>query len=103
MIFRNFKQISTGRWMNVLMTNAGNAFSVPAESHRDEIAAGFGIASADVQVVDSLGDARVGTLIPAPASPPPPPDPDSAAFDAGTVADKIAILRRRVLTASQRS
>ena len=98
MIFRNFRRISTGQWLDVILTVDGPAFSVLAETHRAQIAAGFGIALVDVEVRDSSADARTGTLISGPPPVAPPPDPDLAAWDAGTVAEKLAILRRRVLT-----
>ena len=98
MLFRIFKQISLNRWLNVLLTVDGPAFSVPAERHREQMADGFKLPLVDVVVVDGPADARSGILIPSPPAVPPPPDPDLAAWDAGTVDEKLAILRRRVLT-----
>ena len=95
MIYRNFKQISTGKWLNVLMTAEGNEFSVAAQNHREQIALGWSLPLADVKVVDGVADARTGILVQGPLSPLPIPDPDEAAFIAGTVAEKLEILARR--------
>lgn len=95
MIFRNFRRLSDGRWLDVLLTSAGTDFSVPALRHREQIATGFQIPLADVEVVDGPTDARTGPLVPAPVREPPPADPDIAAFAAATDTARIRILGRR--------
>ena len=90
--FRNFRLISTGQWLDVLLTMDGDMFSVAAISHRTDIAAGFGLLLADVEVVDGPADARTGVLIPAPIPAPAPLKPDQIAWTAATVADRVTML-----------
>ena len=97
MIFRNFRVIATGQWLNVLLTTEGDSFSfsVSARTHREQIALGFGLPIGDIEVLDGPADQRRGILVPAPV-PPPNPDPDYAAWIAGTAAQKLEITRRRL-------
>ena len=45
MLYRYFRKIDTGQWINVLFTVNGEEFSIPAESHRGEIASALGVTS----------------------------------------------------------
>ena len=74
-----------------------NMFTNPPEYHQTLMAQALGLPPAEVEVVDADSDVRTGILLPIPPPPAPIPSPDLAAFDAGTAADKLAILRRRVL------
>ena len=100
MIYRNLRQISTGQWLNVLLTVDGPEFSVKASVHRDQIAEGWGLAPTDVGVVDGDTDARTGTLLPGPVPPAPVPDPDLVdiqtalpTWDTLTTAQKLAVVK----------
>ena len=95
MIFRNFRVIATGRWLNVLLTTEGVSFSVSDRIHREQIALGFGLPIDTIEVLDSAADQRRGILVPAPV-PLPNPDPDHSAWIAGTDAQKLGITRRRL-------
>lgn len=103
--FRNFRQLSTGRWLNVLMAVDGPAFSVLAAVHRDQIAAGWGIALVDVAVSDGPTDLRAGVLVQGPIPPAPTPDPDLAAIRAAvpawstlTTVQKVEVVKAALQT-----
>ena len=97
MKYRCFRQLSTSRWLNVLLTVDGDEFSVLAETHREQIAAGWGIAPADLEVLDSDADARTGVLIEGPVSPPPAPSPDDALIAAIAAAQNFVELKAALL------
>ena len=65
MTYRNFQQMSTGKWLDVVFKSE-NGFDVTQESHGADIAKGWGIAEADLSVVDGDSDARTGTLVAGP-------------------------------------
>lgn len=105
MKYRNLQQISTGRWMNVLFTTGGDAFTVKPEDHRAQIATGWGLDPADLTVVDSDTDQRTGVLIPGPVIIPPisvAAAIDAAASDVVVEIDKAFTLRSSALTALEK-
>jgi hypothetical protein len=73
MRYRCFKQTSTGKWIDVLLTRSGDTFSVSMESHRKDIALAFGVDPTSLEVVDSDTDLRSGELLPVPQKSPSPP------------------------------
>lgn len=106
MQYRNFRNRATGQWLNVLMTVDGPEFSVKAEAHRDQIAAGWSLVPADIEVVESDTDARTGTLLQGPVIVP-PPDPAiaiaAAAADVVTEIDKAFTARSTKLTDTEKT
>ena len=68
MTYRNFQQMSTGKWLDVVFKSE-NGFGVKPESHRADVSRGWGIAEADLRVVDGASDARTGTLVAGPTPP----------------------------------
>ena len=60
MLYRNYKQISTGKWINIVMTSEGE-FSVAPQV--EAIAEATGIDANDIQVIESNEDKRTGELI----------------------------------------
>ena len=63
MLYRNIRKIATGAWVDVLFTDAGESFSVPAASHVASIAAALSLNANELEAVDAGSDARTGTLI----------------------------------------
>ena len=106
MRYRTFRQRSTGRWLNVLMTVDGDDFSVLAADHQNQIATGWGIAPVDLEVVDDAVDRRTGTLLPGPVIPT-PPDPviaiAVAAADLVMEIDKAFTARSTKLTDTEKA
>ena len=106
MTYRNFRQRSTNRWLNVLMTVAGDEFSVPAADHQNQIAVGWGIAPTDIEVMDTPADIRAGTLVQGPVVVP-PPDPAiaiaAAATDVVTEIDSAFTVRATALTGVEKA
>lgn len=94
MKFRNIKDTSRGRWLDILWT-AADEFSVSQETHRQEVATSWGIPSDHLAVEDDDEDQRIGVLVPAPAPTAPRPDSDLPAYTAATLAGKVDILARR--------
>ena len=66
MKYRGVQQKSTGLWLDVLFTTEADKFSVTKASHKRDIARGWSIAQADLDVVDADSDPRSGALIPGP-------------------------------------
>lgn len=96
-MYRNFRLIATGVWLNVVMTVADGTFSVTPDVHRAEIALGFGLPAQQIEVVDGLVDARAGVLLEPVPQPPRPPTPEQVTWQtAATVAQKLAIVGRRL-------
>lgn len=73
MLYRCLKVIATGQWVNVLFTDAGDAFSVPELSHRTAIAAALGLSPDSLETVEAARDPRSGVLLEMPVAPLPPP------------------------------
>lgn len=63
MLYRQLRKRDTGQWVDLLLTVDGEAFSVPAESVRADIAAALGLQPADLEVVDSDSDLRTGAML----------------------------------------
>jgi hypothetical protein len=100
MLYRQVRVISTGQWVDVLFSFAkADPQNVKPLSHLASIANALGRPINELAVVDSDRDLRAGALLPIPLAAHDPPliDPDLAAFDAGTPAEKLDVLRRRVL------
>ena len=72
MLYRNIRKISTGEWVDVLLTTEAASFSVPASSHVADIAAGLALNANELEAVDSDADARTGTVIDQPTVTPTP-------------------------------
>ena len=73
MLYRYFRKIETGQWINVLFTVNGEEFSIPAESHRGEIASALGVSPEELETAESDSDGRSGTLLDLPVVPIGPP------------------------------
>lgn len=98
MIYRNFRQVSTRQWLDVLNTfEKEDPQNVKAETHRDQLAAGWGLAPADVIVVDGPTDARTGILIQGPV--PVPPLDSASAIAAAVSAAADALVEHKAFAA----
>ena len=62
MKYRNLRQKSTGRWVDVLLTSAGE-FSVKLEDHLVQVAKACPIPVADLELLESEADQRTGIKI----------------------------------------
>jgi len=71
MIYRNIREVATGKWVNVLYTDSAIYFNTPSNNHRHDVAAGLGLRDEELEVVDSDQDQRAGLLIEQPVAPPP--------------------------------
>ena len=60
MLYRNYRQISTGKWIDIVMTCEGE-FTVGSQI--ETIAQATGILVTDVEVVESNEDKRTGELV----------------------------------------
>lgn len=73
MRYRAFQVISSGQFTNALMSVAGDEFSVPAESHQNDIAVALGVPVSDLRVVEGDQDPRgAGPYLSLPVAPPGP-------------------------------
>lgn len=95
MLFRGFRVIDTGQWINALFSVDGDEFSVQATSHRDDIAGALGVTPTSLEVVDSAADPRTGTLLEVPIASH-VKSADEQAFEASTDAEKIDILAKQL-------
>lgn len=101
MIYRTLRRISTGQWLNTLFTfEKDDPQNTSAATHAEQIAAGWGIAPADLEVLDSPMDMRSGILIQGPVPLASTPDPDLAdiraavpAWSTLTSAQKVEVVR----------
>lgn len=58
-----FRVKGTGQWVDVLLGDAGEAFSTPAQSHLNDIAQGLDMPIDNLEIVESDRDLREGTLM----------------------------------------
>jgi hypothetical protein len=72
MVYRCFRKIDTGQWLNVLFTVDEDQFSLPEASHRGNIATALGLRSEDLESVDGVADPRIGALMELSATAPSP-------------------------------
>lgn len=92
MLYRAFKVIETGQWVHALMTTAGDAFDIPASSHRRDIAIGLGLDATKIEVVDGDSDPRIGELL----SEEQTPLPATFDWDVATDAERMQEIRGRI-------
>ncbi len=64
MLYRLFRQKSTGQYLDLVMTTSGDRFTVPAESHVVAAAKACELDARDVEAVERKSDVRKGDLIP---------------------------------------
>lgn len=62
MKYRNLRQKSTGRWVDVLLTCTED-FRIPIKNHLEQLASCTTISASDLEVIESDSDRRTGTLI----------------------------------------
>jgi len=77
MIYRQFRRVSDGQWVAALIARDADAFAIPEESHRSDIAAGLSISADTLETVEASEDVRTGTLLSFP-----PHDDDDTSYDA---------------------
>ena len=95
MRYRRFRT-SSGQFLDALLTADGAAFSVPAESHRADHEAGYGV---PLTVVEGDSDPWDGasTLLHAPPRPPRPPTAHELALAALNAATTLAEMKAALL------
>ena len=91
MLYRNIKIKATGQWVNLLFSTEETTFTVKPSSHLKDIAKALGMTQASLEVIDSSGDQRTGTMLEIPI-PNPPVDPDQVAYAAATDPEKLNII-----------
>ena len=69
MQYRRIQVIATGQWITGLLTVAGDAFSVPPETHQANIAEALGVLPETLRVVDGDTDPGSGTKLSLPDTP----------------------------------
>jgi hypothetical protein len=58
LLYRVFRKISTGQWLNVLMTADGDEFSITAAAHVQNMADALSINISDIEAIDGSSDPR---------------------------------------------
>ena len=72
MLYRCLRVKTTGQWVNVLLTVAGDKFSTESTKHRAHVADALGVPRTSLEVVDGDSDRRSGELLSLPQEPEPP-------------------------------
>lgn len=96
-VYRCFRVVTTGQWLEVLFTVADGQFSVPEISQRTDIAVALCLASDDLEVVETSTDQRSGSLLAVPIASPAPMNPDHARIQ------ELLAIPRSSWTAAQRA